>query len=79
MYPYWALFDEHRREVRNEAREASARQRRALAQPQLLRFLAGLAEARLSEESLQDSFKPCRLYHPACVTCYHTGVTCRNF
>jgi hypothetical protein len=42
-------------------------------------ILAGLAEARLSEESLQDSFKPCRLYHPACVTCYHTGMTCRNF
>jgi len=42
-------------------------------------ILAGLAEARLSEESLQDSFKPCRLYHPACVTCYHTGMTCKNF
>jgi AdoMet-dependent heme synthase len=42
-------------------------------------ILAGLAEARLAEESLQDSFKSCRLYHPACVTCYHTGMTCKNF
>jgi hypothetical protein len=42
-------------------------------------ILAGLTEACLSEESLQDSFKPCRLYHPACVTCYHTGMTCKNF
>ena len=42
-------------------------------------ILAGLAEARLARESLQDSFKPCRLYHPACVTCYHTGMTCKNF
>ena len=41
-------------------------------------ILAGLAEARLSEESLQDSFKPCRLYHPACVTCYQSGMTCKN-
>ncbi len=42
-------------------------------------ILAGLQEARLSEGSLQDSFKPCRLYHPACVTCYQTGMTCKNF
>jgi AdoMet-dependent heme synthase len=42
-------------------------------------ILAGLEEARLAEESLQDSFKPCRLYHPACVTCYQTGMTCKNF
>lgn len=42
-------------------------------------ILAGLEEARLSEESLQDSFRPCRLYHSACVTCYQTGMTCKNF
>ncbi len=42
-------------------------------------ILAGLKEARLSEGSLQDSFKPCRLYHVACVTCYQTGMTCKNF
>jgi MoaA/NifB/PqqE/SkfB family radical SAM enzyme len=42
-------------------------------------ILAGLNEARLSEDSLQESFKPCRLYHPACVTCYQTGMTCKNF
>jgi MoaA/NifB/PqqE/SkfB family radical SAM enzyme len=41
-------------------------------------ILAGLAGARLSEESLQDSFRPCRLYHPACVTCYQSGMTCKN-
>jgi hypothetical protein len=42
-------------------------------------ILAELKDARLSESSLQDSFKPCRLYHPACVTCYQTGMTCKNF
>lgn len=42
-------------------------------------ILAGFPEARLSESSLQESFKPCQLYHPACVTCYQTGMTCKNF
>jgi MoaA/NifB/PqqE/SkfB family radical SAM enzyme len=42
-------------------------------------ILVGLKDARLSEERLEDSFTPCRLYHPACVTCYHTGMTCKNF
>jgi AdoMet-dependent heme synthase len=42
-------------------------------------ILSGLNEARLSAGSLQESFKPCRLYHPACVTCYQTGMTCKNF
>jgi len=42
-------------------------------------ILAGLKEARLSEGSLAKAFKPCRLYHPACVTCYQTGMTCKNF
>jgi MoaA/NifB/PqqE/SkfB family radical SAM enzyme len=42
-------------------------------------ILAGLPGARLSESSLQESFTPCRLYHPACVTCYRTGMTCKNF
>jgi MoaA/NifB/PqqE/SkfB family radical SAM enzyme len=41
-------------------------------------ILAGLQEARLSEERLEDSFRPCRLYHSACVTCYQTGMTCKN-
>jgi AdoMet-dependent heme synthase len=41
-------------------------------------ILAGLPEARLSEGSLQESFTPCRLYHPACATCYQTGMTCKN-
>lgn len=42
-------------------------------------ILAGLPEARLSEGSLQESLRPCRLYHPACATCYQTGMTCKNF
>jgi AdoMet-dependent heme synthase len=42
-------------------------------------ILAGLSEARLSEGSLQESFTACRLYHPACMTCYQTGMTCKNF
>jgi MoaA/NifB/PqqE/SkfB family radical SAM enzyme len=42
-------------------------------------ILAGLPKARLSEGSLQESFTPCHLYHPACVTCYQTGMTCKNF
>lgn len=42
-------------------------------------ILAGLEGARLSEDSLEKSFQPCRLYHVACVTCYQTGMTCKNF
>jgi hypothetical protein len=42
-------------------------------------ILAGLPEARLSKGSLQESFTPCRLYHSACVMCYQTGMTCKNF
>jgi hypothetical protein len=42
-------------------------------------ILAGLPEARLSGGSVQESLTPCRLYHPACVTCYQTGMTCKNF
>jgi hypothetical protein len=42
-------------------------------------ILAGLPGARLSARSLAESFEPARLYHPACVTCYSTGMSCRNF
>jgi MoaA/NifB/PqqE/SkfB family radical SAM enzyme len=42
-------------------------------------ILAGLPEARLADASLEESFTPCHLYHPACVTCYQTGMTCKNF
>jgi len=42
-------------------------------------ILAGLPGARLSAGSLADSLNPCALYHSACVTCYETGMTCRNF
>jgi hypothetical protein len=41
-------------------------------------ILAGLPGARLSEASLEASFRPASLYHPACVTCHRTGMTCRN-
>jgi MoaA/NifB/PqqE/SkfB family radical SAM enzyme len=41
-------------------------------------ILAGLKEARLSEGSLEESFRPCQLYHPSCTTCYQTGMTCKN-
>lgn len=41
-------------------------------------ILAGLPGARLSAGSLAESFRPARLYHPACTTCHQTGMTCRN-
>ena len=41
-------------------------------------ILAGLEGARLSTGSLEASFQPASLYHPACVTCYQTGMTCAN-
>jgi hypothetical protein len=42
-------------------------------------ILAGLPGARLSPGNLAEALKPCPLYHSACVTCYETGMTCRNF
>jgi hypothetical protein len=42
-------------------------------------ILAGLPGARLSDGDLEASFRPAPLYHPACVTCYQTGMSCRNF
>ena len=41
-------------------------------------ILAGLPGARLAEKSLKEAMKPCNLYHTACVTCYETGMTCKN-
>ena len=41
-------------------------------------ILAGLPGARLSESSVEESFRPAPLYHAACVTCHQTGMTCRN-
>jgi sulfatase maturation enzyme AslB (radical SAM superfamily) len=41
-------------------------------------ILAGLEGARLSAGGLGESFRPAPLYHPACVTCRDTGMTCRN-
>lgn len=42
-------------------------------------ILAGLPGAKLSDGSLREALGPCALYHPACVTCYETGVVCKNF
>jgi MoaA/NifB/PqqE/SkfB family radical SAM enzyme len=41
-------------------------------------ILAGLPGARLSGGRLAEAFRPAPLYHPACVTCRDTGMTCRN-
>jgi len=42
-------------------------------------ILAGLPGARLSTGGLEESFQPAPLYHPACVTCHETGMSCRNY
>ena len=42
-------------------------------------ILVGEDEARMSEASLAETMRPCRLYHSACTTCYLTGMTCRNY
>lgn len=41
-------------------------------------ILAGLAGAKLSDGGLEASFRDTPLYHPSCVTCYRTGMTCKN-
>lgn len=41
-------------------------------------ILAGLPGARLSDGGLEASFRDAPLYHASCVTCYQTGMTCRN-
>ena len=41
-------------------------------------ILAGLPGARLSEGGLEASFRDAPLYHPSCVTCFETGMTCKN-
>lgn len=42
-------------------------------------ILAGLPGAKLSDGSLREALTPCALYHPSCVTCYETGMACKNF
>lgn len=42
-------------------------------------ILAGLKGARLADGRLADAFRPASLYHPACVTCHATGMSCRNY
>lgn len=42
-------------------------------------ILAGLPRARLSRGPLEESFRSAPLFHPACVTCSETGMSCRNF
>ena len=41
-------------------------------------ILAGLPGAKLSGGGLEASFRDAPLYHPACVTCHETGMTCKN-
>lgn len=41
-------------------------------------ILAGLPGARLSEGGLEASFRDAPLYHASCVTCFQTGMTCKN-
>ena len=41
-------------------------------------ILAGLPGARLTEGTLKESFADAPLYHPACMTCVQTGMTCKN-
>ena len=41
-------------------------------------ILAGLPGATLSDGGVEASFRDAPLYHPSCVTCFQTGMTCRN-
>ena len=41
-------------------------------------ILAGLPGAKLSDGGLEASFRGAPLYHPSCVTCHETGMTCKN-
>jgi MoaA/NifB/PqqE/SkfB family radical SAM enzyme len=41
-------------------------------------ILAGLPGARLSDGDLAQTLRAAPLYHPSCVTCHRTGLTCRN-
>jgi MoaA/NifB/PqqE/SkfB family radical SAM enzyme len=41
-------------------------------------ILAGLPGAKLSDGGLEASFRDAPLYHPSCVTCHVTGMTCKN-
>ena len=41
-------------------------------------ILAGLPGAKLSEGGLEASFREAPLYHVSCVTCFQTGMTCKN-
>lgn len=41
-------------------------------------ILAGLPGAKLSDGGLEASFRDVSLYHPSCVTCRDTGMTCTN-
>ena len=41
-------------------------------------ILAGLPGALLSDGGLEASFRDAPLYHPSCVTCHETGMTCKN-
>lgn len=42
-------------------------------------ILAGLPGARIAVDRLADALGSTALYHPACWTCYQTGIVCNNF
>ncbi len=42
-------------------------------------ILVGEEGARMGNGNLEESLRPCSLYHSACLTCYMTGMTCRNY
>jgi molybdenum cofactor biosynthesis enzyme MoaA len=42
-------------------------------------ILAGLPVARVGADDLAGTLAPTALDHPACVTCYETGIACKNF
>ncbi len=41
-------------------------------------ILAGLPGARLSGEGIAEALTPAPLFHPACVVCHATGLSCAN-
>ena len=41
-------------------------------------ILAGLPAGRVEAHSLAEAITPVSLGHPACFTCYETGMSCRN-
>lgn len=42
-------------------------------------ILVGEKQSKMGSDALVQACSPCSLYHPACYTCYMTGMTCKNF